>query len=466
VLRIMTVDATRRTHPASAGATAIDDPGWRASRRTDAFDVALTAVLAAATWLSLHIGGDPALFGPISDYWRPGGIALAVLCVAPLAVRRRFPLAVLTVMTAAFVPLRVVEVPELTVSPITLFIALYTAGAYGRRYREMVRGASVAAIVALLLWSLATRSDGYEGTVSVSLVNALAAFQNVFYLVAAYFLGDLVRNRRAREATLVRQADELRAAQADEAARAVLDERVRIARELHDVVAHHVSVMGVQAGAARRVLDRRPDEVPTLLASIEESSRQAVRELAQMLGLLRRADATGTEGGDDGSGPAAEPDGDRPGTGPRVSDPQPTLGRLDALATQMREAGLDVVTDLDGADLAALALPPAVALSGYRIVQEALTNTLKHAGRGTTARVAVTRHAGAIEVVVSDDGNPRGTPATGSGHGLVGMRERVALVGGELRVGRRGGGYEVRAWLPLDGRPQAPAMGSPERTAS
>jgi signal transduction histidine kinase len=462
----MTADTTRRTLAAPAGASPTGDPGWRPSRRTDTFDLALTAVLAAATWLSLHIGGDQALFGPMSDYWRPGGIALAVLCVAPLAVRRRFPLAVLTVMTAAFVPLRVVEVPEVTVSPITLFIALYTAGAYGRRHRETVRGASVAVIVALVLWSLATRSDGYEGTVSLTLVNALAAFQNIFYLVAACFLGDLVRNRREREATLVRQADELRAVQADEAARAVLDERVRIARELHDVVAHHVSVMGVQAGAARRVLDRRPEEVPHLLASIEESSRQAVRELAQMLGLLRRADAAGTDGDDGGRGSTAGYDDDRPGAGPRVSDPQPTLDRLDALAAQMRDAGLDVVTDLDGTELAAGSLPPAVSLSGYRIVQEALTNTLKHAGRGTTARVAVTRHAGAIEVVVSDDGTLRGPPATSSGHGLVGMRERVALVGGELRVGRRGGGYEVRAWLPLDGQAQPTTMVPPERSAS
>ncbi len=365
----------------------------------------------------------------------------------------------LGVITTAFVPLTVLEVPELNATVVALFIALYTAGAYGLRRRDLVRGAAVATIVALVLWSLATRSDGYEGTVSLALVNALTAFQNIFYLAAAWFLGDLVRNRRWREATLVRQADELRAAQADEAARAVLDERVRIARELHDVVAHHVSVMGVQAGAARRVLTSRPEEVPALLASVEESSRQAVGELGQMLGLLRRAD-----GGDGGPGGHRVGDGPDTGVGGRaqVSGPQPTLAGLDTLVAQMREAGLEVATDVDRPDLTADNLPPAVALSAYRIVQEALTNTLKHAGRGASAEVGVTRHAGAVEVVITDDG--RGGTASGaagvatattSGHGLVGMRERVALVGGELRAGRRsGGGYEVRAWLPLDGRAQ------------
>jgi signal transduction histidine kinase len=426
---------------------------WRPTRRSDTFDAALALMAGAAGAISLLIGGDPAQYGDMADYWRPAGIALTALCVAPLAVRRRLPLLVLAVMTAAYVPLRVLEVPEFNVTPVTLFIALYTAGAYGREHRDLVRGTSVAVIVGLVLWVLATHGDSYEGTVSLTLVNALAALQNVFYLVAAWLLGDLERNRRSREATLERQADELRAAQADEAARAVTDERVRIARELHDVVAHHVSVMGVQAGAARRVLGSRPDEVPALLAAIEGSSRQAVGELAQMLDLLRQAD--GRNG---------------------VTAPQPTLSRLDGLAAQMREAGLDVVVDAD-VDALDEGLPPALALSVYRIVQEALTNALKHAGRGTTARVTITRHDRAVELVVADDGRgtpvttprtattaartptaapagPSGGDATGNGspgHGVVGMQERVALVGGELRVGRRtGGGYEVRAWLPVD----------------
>ena len=444
-------------------------PGeWQPTRRSDVFDLALAGLLGVAAGVSLYIGGDAALFGSMSDYWRPAGVALTALCIAPLAVRRRFPLVALATTTATFVPLDVLEVPELSVRPVALFIVLYTAGAYGRRHRDLVRGASVAAIVGLVVWALATRTEGYEGTVSLALVNALTAFQNVFYLVAAWLLGDLARTRREREATLERQAHELRAMQDQAAARAVVDERVRIARELHDVVAHHVSVMGVQAGAARRVLASRPDEVPGLLASIEESSRMAVGELAQLLGLLRNGDGGNEHSPGDRPGGAGDTADVPPSEGGVVvTGPQPTLADLDALAAQMREAGLTVATDVDPAVRTADALPPAVALSAYRIVQEALTNTLRHAGRGTSVRVDVVLHAGAVEVGISDDGHGTAGPP-GSGHGLAGMRERVALVGGELHTGRRAGdGYEVRAWLPLDGhrrgarRPDAPDAARP-----
>jgi signal transduction histidine kinase len=201
----------------------------------------------------------------------------------------------------------------------------------------------------------------------------------------------------------------------------VLEERVRIARELHDVLAHHVSVMGVQAGAARRVLLTQPDTATDLLSSIEASSRSAVVELQRLLGLLRQA-------GDVDAG-----------------GPQPNLDGLTELAEQVREAGLDVHLDLDAAEI-----PPAVALSAYRIVQEALTNTLKHAGTGHRADVQVRRRPSSLEVVVVDDGRgPAGEDT--AGHGLVGMRERVLLHGGELKAGRRTGapGFEVRAWFPL-----------------
>jgi signal transduction histidine kinase len=213
---------------------------------------------------------------------------------------------------------------------------------------------------------------------------------------------------------------------------------VRIARELHDVVAHHVSVMGVQAGAARRVLESRPEAVPELLGSIETSSRQAVGELQRMLGLLR-ADA-------DRDDPARRED--RAGAGP-----QPTIAQLDALVGQMNEAGLVVSATVEGG---IEGLPAAVDLSAYRIVQEALTNTLKHAGAGTAVRVDLHRRPRALEIAVTDDGRAGavtgGAEGDGEGghHGLVGMRERVALLGGELKVGRAGrGGFEVRAWLPL-----------------
>jgi signal transduction histidine kinase len=411
---------------------------WRPTRRSDAFDVGLAALLGATAGVSLHVGGDSTIFPPdMADYHRPLGIAVVALIVGPLAVRRRFPLAALGVATAAYVPFALHRVPDTSVAPVAFFIALYTAGAYGGHRRDLVRGAATLTIAVLVVEAIVSEGDDYEGRVSLWLVNALAAVQNLFYLASAWLLGDVVRTRRDREATLMGQAEALRAAQADRARRAVVDERVRIARELHDVVAHHVSVMGVQAGAARRVLESRPEAVPELLGSIETSSRQAVGELQRMLGLLR-ADADSD---------------DRAGAGP-----QPTIGQLDALVGQMNEAGLAVSTTVEGGTEG---LPAAVDLSAYRIVQEALTNTLKHAGAGTAVRVDLRRRPRALEITVADDGRAGGTPGgtalrgvegdgDGGHHGLVGMRERVALLGGELKVGRaRRGGFEVRAWLPL-----------------
>lgn len=409
---------------------------WRPTRRTDAFDLALAALLLAGGYLSLYIGTDESLTGELADYPRVAGVLALTGVVAPLAVRRRAPSVVLAATTVAYVPFTLLQLPEYTVASVAYFVALYSAGAYGGRRRNLARVAGAAIILALVVWVLADGQHDYPGDISLTLVNVFTAGANVFYLAGAWVLGDLVRARRQREVTLVAQAETLHAMQAERSRQAVRDEQVRIARELHDVVAHHVSVMGVQAGAARHVLGDRPAAVPGLLAQIEESSRQAVAELARMLALLRRDDEAG-------------------GT-----DPQPTLARIDALAEQMRDAGLAVTTDVSGTTAG---LPAGVELSAYRIVQEALTNSLKHAGPGTAAAVRVIRRAGSLEVVVTDEGRARDGTGTlgsngnsdgnGNGLGLVGMRERVALHGGELKAGRHaGGGFEVRAWLPL-GRP-------------
>jgi signal transduction histidine kinase len=195
----------------------------------------------------------------------------------------------------------------------------------------------------------------------------------------------------------------------------------------------------VQAAAARRVLGSRPDDVPELLGSIETAGRDAVAELHRLLGLLRDHDPSGH-----GS-----------------SGPQPTLADVPGLVTQLRDAGLQVELDLDGAGPSGRGsggardgsdLPAGLQLSAYRITQEALTNALKHGGPGTKATVALQRRASALELIVRDDGRGQRAPARTPtpGHGLVGMRERAALHGGELRAGRQaGGGYEVRAWFPV-----------------
>ncbi len=215
---------------------------------------------------------------------------------------------------------------------------------------------------------------------------------------------------------------QLAARERDLAAReAVVVERARIARELHDVVAHSVSVMVVQAQAGSRLLDR-PDEARGVFRSIETTGREALVELRRLLGVLRTRD-------------------EQP-----VTTPQPGIDSLASLVEQVRAAGLRVDLRLEGEPSD---LPPGVDLSAYRIVQEALTNTLKHAGRAE-AEVIVRYQPAALEVEILDNGV--GVPAcvNGSGHGLVGMRERVALYGGTLEAGARNGhGFAIRARLPL-----------------
>jgi signal transduction histidine kinase len=202
---------------------------------------------------------------------------------------------------------------------------------------------------------------------------------------------------------------------------AAAEERARIARELHDVLSHSVSVMVVQAGAERMALGSGRAPPAEALEAIEKTGRQALAEMRRLLGLLR----TGDE--------------------PPDHEPQPTVAELDRLASQVREAGLPVELVIQGEPVS---LPPGVAVSAYRIVQEALTNVMKHAGPAS-ARVVVRYAAHELELEVADDG--RGSSnSDGAGHGLVGMRERVALYGGHLDAGsRNGGGFVVRARLPL-----------------
>jgi len=399
-------------------------------RTPQAFDTALAVVMCATAGLSLYAASDPELSGPFADYPRALGISAVIVTNLALAFRRRFPVATLALVAVTYIPVGIGEVPEPVVSALALFVAFYTAGAYGERHRNAVRSVVTVMIVAGVIWGIVRQPpEPYEGNVPIAVLHVLGALSNTAFVIGGWMLGDLVRDRRLREARLEAQSIALAGAQVDLSRRAVLAERVRIARELHDVVAHHVSVIGVQAGAARHILAAQPEAAQALLGSIEQSSRDTVVELQGLLGLLRQ-------------------EGDDAGT-----DPRPRLDRLPALADLMHDAGLSVVVDLDGlADSAEL--PAGVELSAYRIVQEALTNVLKHAGPEAKAEVTVRCRSSSVEVVIVDDGvGPRaGSPA--DGHGLLGMKERAALHGGELRTGRRdGGGFEVRAWLPVRTRP-------------
>jgi signal transduction histidine kinase len=234
-------------------------------------------------------------------------------------------------------------------------------------------------------------------------------------------MGRVIRSHTRRTAELERLTREL-ALQRDARAReAVTVERARIARELHDVVAHKISVMGVQAAAARRVLTGEQPVIRQALEAIESTGRETIDDMRHMLGVLR-------EHNDE-----------------LALAPQPGLRDLDALAVQMRAAGLPVEIQIEGVPRA---LPAGLELSAYRIVQEGLTNTLKHAGP-SRANVAVRYLERAVELEIVDDG-PGATGSDGTGNGLVGMRERVAMFGGELDAGRREeGGWSLRARLPV-----------------
>ena len=247
---------------------------------------------------------------------------------------------------------------------------------------------------------------------------------NLMIALVVFFIGRTVHNRRAYTRALeerARTAEENQRALADQA---VAEERRRIARELHDVVAHHVSVMGVLATGARRVLRRDPDAAEEALGTIEETGRSALREMRRLLTVLR------TE---------AEPAADLV--------PQPGLAAIESLLEQVRDAGLPVTLRVDGDPSP---MDPGVAVTVYRIVQEALTNTLKHAGKAV-AEVRLEIGELWLQLEIFDTGHGLRLDAIRQGHGLLGMRERVALYGGTLRTGPRpGGGFRVSAKIPME----------------
>ena len=244
------------------------------------------------------------------------------------------------------------------------------------------------------------------------------------FFIAAWLAGFILSARTRQTAELRERAARLELEREAKARAAVAEERARIARELHDVVGHSVSVMTVQASGVRRLLRPDQEREREALLIVEQTGREALAEMRKLVGVLRR-----------------------PEEAPALA-PQPSLEHLDKLVEQVRESGLTVDLKVEGK---ATNLPASVDLAGYRLVQEGLTNTLKHA-QARKAEVLVRYGNGEVELVVTDDGNGTGG-GEGSGHGLVGLRERVAVVGGQLDAGpRAGGGYEVRARLPMNGQ--------------
>jgi signal transduction histidine kinase len=398
-------------------------------------DTVMAVGVAAGAALSVVLYTMAEYYDQPAPWWVS---ALYVVFTAlPLAFRRRYPLVVAVVVAAAFMLAMIAHVPELFFANITLFVAIYSAGAWARNRRlaVLVRGAIIVAMFLWLFLDLGIRFSNpklleeltpgdtpIQAAVAFSLLNVLI---NLLYFGAAYFFGDRAWISARDRAELTHRNDELAAQRAALAEQAVILERVRIARELHDVVAHHVSVMGVQAGAARRVLRADPDATERALVAVESSARQAVDELQRMLGTLRSDPTEGTA--------------DAPSTH--------GLDRLPELVEEARRSGRSIEFQRVGEPRAT---PATVAAALYRVAQEAITNSIKHAGSDTEIDVRLRYLETAVELEVTDTGGRPEAPAQGSQLGLVGMAERVSAVGGTLHTGpRTRGGFVVRVAVPL-----------------
>jgi signal transduction histidine kinase len=371
-------------------------------------DALLAAVLLGVGQTQVWLGWSDGGVGIVPHGQHLARAGLVIAFTAPLAWRRRRPLAVVvTVCVAIAVQLLVVVayVPFLT-GLLPMAVASYSAAAYAPRWR-------VASLPVVFAAEAVIYARIPEERVGGEVLFA------VFVLLGTWVVGDVVRQRWLRAEKVVGAARELVAEREAAAAAALADERARIARELHDVIAHSVSVMGVQAGAARTLIDTDPDAARAALRCVEATARSAVGELHRLLTVLRDDDAASER------------------------TPQPGLGQLRALVEQVQAAGLPV--ELCVADVPVLS--PGLDLAAFRIVQEALTNALKHAAAPTIVTV---RHSDAgLHLEVRDHGPGRPDGSSGGGHGLIGMRERAQLYGGVLRaVNHPDGGFVVDLQLP------------------
>ncbi len=356
---------------------------------------------------------------PLFDDGIPGprlpNAVLLLLITVPLAWRRRAPTIVFVlVLVSVAVQVSLIDGTLSDQPPfqhwIALLVVFYSLGVHAERRRAIIAGAlGGGAFVVADLVDLLTGAGRLEDTVPAW-----------FMLAAAYGIGLAMRGERIQSTLLTQRTERLEREREQQARQAVAEERARIARELHDIVAHAISVMVVQAQAGQRVLEGEQASAREALGSIETMGRQSLVEMRRLLGVLRVEDRELALG------------------------PYPRLADLDVLADRVRHAGLPVEVHVEGEPTS---LPPGVDLSGYRIVQEALTNALRHAGPAT-AKVVVRYRPAEVEVEITDDGRGNAEDREG-GHGLVGMRERAALVGGDLESGSENErGYTVRARLP------------------
>jgi signal transduction histidine kinase len=383
---------------------------WPLIRRYGFDALVLLAMLEVA--LELAFGREHNKDAPTGSLWLLIPLSIAIL--APLLARRRFPFA----------------------APAAVYLYCAAISFYNGNLVTFSFGIFLAVLTsAFLMGMLPDRSQSVSG-LAIGVGAAAIVVHNdpdqgwgdFFFISLLFTIVWLAGNALGAKLTQYKQAEEraarLEREREDRARAAVAEERARIARELHDVVGHSVSVMTVQASGVRRLLRPEQEREREALLIVEQTGREALAEMRRLVDVLRR-----------------------PEEAPALA-PQPSLQHLDKLVDQVRESGLNVELKVEG-DVAKL--PASVDLAAYRLVQEGLTNTLKHA-QAHRAEVLVRYGNGEVEVVVADDGNGTGGGA-GGGHGLVGLRERIAVAGGELDAGpRTGGGFQVRARLPMNGK--------------
>jgi signal transduction histidine kinase len=368
----------------------------------------LFALAAIALGIGTVLGQD------VSDGYRDPNawaVVLAAATSAPIAIRRTAPLSALILGSALILAHITADFPEGTL-PISVLVLTYSVAAWSPLGRAVV---GLAAVWAVLLVLLAVDTPGLD---------TAGTFGNLAFYSVAWCIGYAMRTRRESERGKLREAEERAERERQRTGRILAEERLRIAQELHDVVAHSMSVIAVQAGVGSHVLDAQPEQARAALDAISATSRATLTELRRLLGVLRNDE------------------------GARDHAPAPGLADVAKLVEDVRAVGLPVELTVTGDPTT---IHPGVELSAYRVVQEALTNVLKHAGPVARVAVRVAHEPGRLSVEVADDGRGAAARVNGDsgGHGLLGMRERVELWGGELAVGPvRGGGYAVRATLP------------------
>lgn len=405
-------------------------PG-RSGRRAD---LVLALVLAVASVTTALLYARTGMYPGAAEPWVWAvGLGLTTL---PLALRRRSPVPVALAVSAGFFICGQFGVPEVLIINISLFCALYTVGAWERR-RTLALWARVGIGTAMMVWLViglivaSSSTEAFEGVSRSGIFSAYATYAviqiitNLLYFGGAYFFGERSWHAARNQALLEARGRELELERQTSAAQAVALDRLSIARELHDVVAHHVSVMGIQAAAARRTLERDPARAAAALGVVEESAGTAVDELRRLLLTLRD--------------PAKE------ATAPTTIG----VAHLAELVADAQSSGTPATLIVAGEPRP---IPMLVDVALYRVVQEALTNIRKHAGRGAAAEVRLRFGEESVEVEISDDGvrQELSQRSRGSGLGLRGMRERIGAVGGTVFAGRRErGGFLVRAAVPI-----------------